>query len=204
MPYCTSDDVEKNSQITYDQFVKDMFFSQTTFKIWIENTVIPWAQTLIDEHCGRDFTTHTDQTVYLDGTGKLVIVPTALPIISVKTLSKNSDYFGKGTWTDQSTDDYQVYDSYIVHKSGFDEGFKNWKLTYTYGYATVPSTVFNVCVEICTKILQYMVINKLGPILPSAGPFGTIKQIIPEREIFPSELKRLLSAYVKPRFAAVQ
>jgi len=203
MGYCTAADVSKGSQITYDQFIENTFANQIALESWITSTVIPWAQVLIDDFCGRDFTKHSSQTEYLDGTGKDRIFPAHSPILAVSSLSRNSDYLGKGSWTAESTSDYQAYDAYIILRAGFNEGYKNYKLIYDYGYESVPSTVANVCIEICTKILQYMVINKMGPLLPSGGPFGTIKQIIPEREIFPDTLKKLLASYVKLRFQTV-
>ena len=200
MAYCTADDVKKYSQITYNQLG---FTDDTTFQAYLTNTLIPRAQKLMDEYCGRDFTEHASQTEYLDGNAKLIIYPAHSPIISVTSLSKNSDYFGKGSWTVQSTDDYQIYDDYIVDENGFDEGYKNWKLVYTYGYATVPTTVTEVCARAVANMLHFEIMNKLGTIITATGPFGEYKVAIPDRIVLTDELKRELDAYRITRFESI-
>jgi len=108
---------------------------------------------------------------------------------------------GKGTWTEESSDDYVVYDEKIMFEDGFEKGWKNIKLVYSYGYASVPEIVKTISAQIVVNLLRYMVAMKLtSPFITRPGTFGTVELAVPEFEAFPPILRRQLDPFRHIRF----
>jgi hypothetical protein len=71
------------------------------------------------------------------------------------------------------------------------EGFQNIRVTYDWGYATVPSDVAHVTAEICGRLLQKIVAFKMGPLVR----VGDYRVQLMNPEIFTDDLKALLAHY---------
>lgn len=155
--YCTPDDVKMASQVNFADLG---FETDDPFELYLSNTVIPRAKAAIDSFCTRDFASHSAQTVYFDGTGKETASPPYTPIISITSLSRNTDYYGKGTWTEEIVTNYVFTDEFIALKSGFTAGRQNYKLVYAYGYATVPIDITDICAQAAANILICVVLRK--------------------------------------------
>lgn len=192
MAYCSVSDVKKYSQVTFDQLG---FTSDAEFEAFISNTLIPRAEEVINQFCGRDFNLHLNQTTYLDGDGSNILRPPGTPIISISSLSENSDTLGTGSWMELNSDDYAAKENYIVTRSATVAGVKNYKLVYTYGYESAPADVADVCARLCANALQVIVLNKSGPLVR----VGDYRVEWADRTILTEDLKALLAPRVKTR-----
>jgi len=200
MTYCTIDLVKKFAQQSYDKW-ETTFANNAEYEAFISTILIPKADEFIDNEVGHDFNQHLEQTEYLDGNGKFEISPKHLPILSVSKLYTNDDYMGKGTWTLESADDYVVYDEKIMFEDGFKKGWKNIKLIYSYGYASVPEIVKTVSAQIVINLLRYMIAMKMtSPFITRPGTFGNVELAVPEFEAFPLILRRQLDPFRHVRF----
>jgi len=118
----------------------------------------------IENYCKRRFisTTHTNEMY--DGNETNEIQTINYPIISITSLAYRDslDYSGTGDWTTVNASDY-YYEAntgrvYIVGSklsfdtgiagSGFQAGFRNWRLTYVAGYATIPYDLEEACLQL--------------------------------------------------------
>jgi len=59
----------------------------------------------------------------------------------------------------------------------------------------IPPEVKDIASRAIANMLQYMVMNKMGPLIRTSGPSGEIKLAIPEQEILTPGLLKLLAPF---------
>lgn len=193
MSYASQADLETRLNVTFtanpDPAVED----------WLEE-----ATKEIDKYCRRDFTQHTDDIEYHDGKGQWGVLNnkahmhTAItlrndPVISVSEVVNNETTLTEG-------EDYEVYLETAQIKLHPDRYFakklKGVKVTYTWGYATVPVDIRGVCAELVAiqfrKQLQFAEFGVSRSISLEGESMGT-----PEFGEMPLELAQKLQPYMK-------
>jgi len=177
--YCSVDDVKKYSQVVFS----DLGFSDDAeFSSFISDTIIPRASNIVDSYCGHDFESHSVVEKY-DGTGTNVLVLRNAPIISIGYIKKDGELI--------DSSEYYALETIVVGKSIFEKGFQNYEISYTYGYSSVPEVIKDVTARIAANMLQYMIMNKMGPLIRE----GEFKLAIPDQAVLTSDLKALLEPF---------
>jgi hypothetical protein len=177
--YCSVEDVKRYSQIVYS----DLGFSDDNeFSNFISNTIIPRASSIVDSYCGHDFLLHSVTEKY-DGNGTYVLTIRNAPIVSVSYVKKD------GEEIDPS--EYYAMKTIIVFKQILEKGFQNYEVSYSYGYSSIPEVIKDVTARICANMLQYCVMNKMGPLIRQ----GEFKLMIPDQAVLTSDLKALLEPF---------
>lgn len=101
----------------------------------------------IESKCDRRFkeTTHTNAEYNGNGTKKLVLKQ--YPVISFTQLQENHNANNSDNWSTIDAEDYWVEDSsgIITMTSPFSIGTQNYRVTYSGGYATIPSDLQFAC-----------------------------------------------------------
>ncbi len=155
--YCLASDVEALSQIAYTQLG---YADNAAFENALTTLFIPMAQQIIDSYVDHNFLSNTATALLLDGSGKrvLMIQPPYVPVLTVSEVLINGV---------NVTANIKAYETYLAYQGGvFTEDYssrKNVSLTFTYGYAAVPSDVRFVCAQITANILADMLRRKLMP-----------------------------------------
>jgi len=62
-----------------------------------------------------------------------------------------------------------------------------------YTGSTIPEEIRDICARAAANMVQYLVMNKMGPLVTTAGGY---KLRIPTQEVLPDELKRLLEPWI--------
>lgn len=178
--YTTHDKVGEFLQETIDGSSTP---SETTVDEWIE-----WAEDEIDKITGFSFTSQTKTDLIMPGNGNREFwVPREYtPIISMTSLSVNTNTDFDISWSAKvENTDYFVVDESMGHLkfapnvTGFGDKLKQIKLTFTYGYATIPYIVEELATKIVAKkFIQSKVSNtasggnesiRVGPISINDG-----------------------------------
>jgi uncharacterized phiE125 gp8 family phage protein len=124
----------------------------------------------IENYCKRRFisTTHTNEMY--DGNNYSEIQLKNYPIVSVSSLQYRDslDYSGGGSWESVNASDY-YYEAdtgrvYVVSgnlsfesgisQRGFNHGFRNWRVTYIAGYATIPYDLEEACLQLINYLYK--------------------------------------------------
>ena len=129
--------------------VKELLDETTTDYDADLNLLIDAASEYIEQFCDRAFYTTTYTSEKYDGNGEDDFWPHNYPVtaisslaISGSTVTESADYSGSG---------YFLYDrpqnapSRIHYDGGFSEGHQNVVISYTAGYATIPSDLAQAC-----------------------------------------------------------
>lgn len=108
----------------------------------------------IETYCDRRFasTVYTDEEY--DGTGMRDLLLNNYPIISVTRLQLNNAADNSDDWEDVDVEDYFKYDSFANFKlaaSRFLKAPQRYRVTYTAGYATIPSDLEWACLKLCAN-----------------------------------------------------
>ena len=193
MAYTTADEVLKRAAIKWDAINRDTgvpFANEAALQTWLTGTVIPEVEKIVNEFGRRlDFQKHEDQIDYFNGDGfRSFIAVTKRPIITVdKVEFKKAD----GGWDLKVSSDYFIRGDQVHYSTVLPEGFQNIRVTYDWGYTTIPSDVAGVTAEICARLLQKMVAFKMGPLVR----VGDYRIQLMNPEIFTDDLKNLLAHY---------
>jgi hypothetical protein len=139
--------------------VNDALTSLDSIKEWagITGTKSPDEQLL--EHLINHFTKMfcnycevtsfkaANYTEYSDGNGTPYLFVKNIPLNSITNIWDDADW----NWTSSDlidSDDYRIADSRIVvHKSYWERGLQNIKITYNGGYSTIPVDITQACNE---------------------------------------------------------
>lgn len=117
------------------------------------------ATEMIEGYCNRRFKEQTGLVEYYDGNGELNLILRNRPITSTTTmiLQARNTTLNTDDFTTVPTDQYFIDNNAgtIDGISSFWGGFDQWKVTYSAGYATIPSDV----AEACASIAAYLVNN---------------------------------------------
>ncbi len=141
MPYTTAEHVAKRLglELTPDELI-------------LVNSLIERAESIVDGFTHRNFYNNSDEIEYFDGEdGLLYIYPENTPLLSVSEITLN------GTALVDETN-YWVYadKAYIRFFNGVlnSQAPQNVKVTYDWGYTTVPKAVEHFCTEVACRIFQ--------------------------------------------------
>jgi len=174
--YCGSYDVTLFGQVTYAQVG---FASQVLMDAWVQGTLIPKCQDIVNNYAGHDFY-HNHGTIRVDGSGK----ETQLITGSSTVVRSNQAVTGSGNpipvellplplvtvdevWVDgvaQTVTDFQTYKSYVTYEGNvFCGGRQNVDIIGTWGYGTYPHDVQYVTAQIAANCLSEMVRRRMVP-----------------------------------------
>jgi len=174
--YCGTTDVNLFSQVTYAQVG---FASQAAMDAWVQGTLIPKCQDMVDNYVGHNFYLNRG-TIRADGSGK----ETQLITSSAKTVYSNQAVTGSGDpapaqllplpliavtaveidGVAQTVTDFQVYESYATYEdSVFSSGRLNVDIVGTWGYGTYPHDIQYVTAQIAANCLSEMVRKRMIP-----------------------------------------
>jgi len=202
MAYCGSEVVLYLSQVQDSQL--SVVLSLGTLNSFIEGTLIPKAEGIIDAYVGkrdgtlRYFNPHTSTTgIDLDGTGKnvLFLPPKYSPWINLGSVTIDGSAVAAVT-------DIKRHDQYLEYDGGhFNEGEQNVSLFGTYGYATVPEDVQLICAQICSNLLMDMVRRNVAPdvfmsLMQGAERGGAgFRTLFAQPTVFTKDMKQTLDEY---------
>jgi hypothetical protein len=192
-PYTTPSEVKKRAAVKWDALNTSAgvpFADETAFDTWLSGTVIPEAEKLINEFCRRpDFYEHSDEVEYFNGDGfRNFILPGKKPVMAVSKLEmKKAD----GTWDLKSTDNYFLRGDRIQYCAWLPYGWQNIRVTYDWGFASIPDDVAYAAAEIVARFLQKCVAFKMGPLVR----VGDYRVQLMNPDIFGDDLKEMLEHY---------
>jgi hypothetical protein len=118
-------------------------FTASEYDATMQQMAVESASELIERACDRTFAS-TEYTETLDGDGTDVLFPRQYPISSVASLVIN----------EEAVADYEALEQSIYRKVGFPRGRRNIEVTYTAGYATIPSTLKLTATRLAADILR--------------------------------------------------
>jgi hypothetical protein len=198
MPYSLPADVENYAQLnktatgaeSYKQFG---FATQALFDAWVA-TLIAWADQAINDFCQRDFYRHPatsgEATELFDG-DETTMLTVNWPIISCSQVEIRYGTKTFGVFTPLPIQFWQPEARWIRLTRHMPRGYNNIRVTYAWGYATVPGTVAMASVRIVSNLLQGALQRSTSPII-KIGDYNI--QLLQE-EAFTDEIKQTLEAY---------
>jgi len=179
--------VKKNTDVLYTDLG---FATDTEFNSFIDDLILI-AEQMIDDYCERTFKKILGAVEEYDGGGSRYLFLKHTPIISVtsiKTRGSKTD-----TWQTLDSNLYYIYRDYIYYSSRWPIGNQNIQLTYDYGYNSPPKTISGVCIRMVHNMLQFRMIQKIGPLVK----IGDFVVQIPDHKVLTPELKETLRSYLK-------
>ncbi|KKW11522.1 MAG: hypothetical protein UY48_C0017G0015 [Candidatus Gottesmanbacteria bacterium GW2011_GWB1_49_7] len=102
------------------------------------------------ERSSFESATYTDE--YYNGTGGGKLFVYDRPVTAVASLYEVDDE-GSATLIDAA--DYQVCSDYIYMSAGFAKGIRNYKITYTAGYSTIPADIQEAVSALVMREFKY-------------------------------------------------
>lgn len=102
---------------------------------------------MLERECDRVLKAQTGLVEYQDGRGQNIILLKQYPVITVDELSVDNDSkFGPLTQLDPTEYDVTDDQNAVVLLGGvFQKGYRNIRIEYSAGYATVPSDLEHAC-----------------------------------------------------------
>jgi len=193
LPYTTAAEVRRRALVKWDSLnyaANSPFASADAFDEWLEDTVIPEAEALINEYCRRpDFEQHTNEVEYFDGDGfRKFLILSKKPVIAVSKLEFKKD---DSTWDEKSSSDYRVQGYRVIYTSVFPVGFQNIRVTYDWGFSVVPLDVNYAAAEMVARFVQKRVVYKMGPLVRVED----YKVELANPDVFTGDLKATLDHY---------
>jgi len=113
------------------------------------------ATDIIETYCnGRRFasTTHTNE-IY-DGTGDYYLPLEHYPVTTLTSVERRTGDFDTPAWEALESAFYDLDDDgergpgMVYHSGGFMEGARNYRITYTAGYTTIPNDLQQACFKL--------------------------------------------------------
>lgn len=200
MSYTGVASVKHFAAITYDQL---NFANDILYDAFIEFTLIPKVEALIDSYVGHDFFDHNTVTLTLDGSGKTVLhinrvglVGTDPPhLLPLPLISVTSVTIDGGASVSANC---QIYDTYIRYCNGlFCAGCQNVVVEARYGYRAVPTDIQYVTDQTCANVLRGMLKRWLAPdiITKAVMERGSLTAFYAEDVALTPNLKAILNRY---------
>lgn len=119
------------------------------------------ATDIIEGYCGLDNDHHFKEATYTneeyDGTGTSELFLRVKPVTAVSSLDMRSTGQNISDWDSVSTNDYffNEHSGLIKAVFGFNLSYALYRVTYTAGFATIPSDL----AEACVLLVGYLVDN---------------------------------------------
>jgi hypothetical protein len=177
----------KRDSLNYNQDVP--FAYDAELNEWLSSSVIPEVEKVINEFCLRlDFMEHEDQVELFDGDGfRDFITVTWTPPIAIKKL----EFKQNGVWALKPPNDYYLCGSQIRYRTVLPYGFQNIRVTYDWGFASLPKDVSFCAAEIAATFLQKRVVNRMSPLVR----IGDYRTELSNPDVFTDDLRRILEHY---------
>ncbi|MCK5160381.1 MAG: hypothetical protein KAQ99_02285 [Candidatus Aureabacteria bacterium] len=165
------------------------------------------ASRKIDAYCNRDFLEHTDYIEYHNGKGRYSaysedylhnsVVLENIPVIQVTEVVDNSNVLVEGT-------DYEVFENKALilltpESRYFIKKIKGVKITYDWGYATVPDGIADICTWMVAQALGKQLKFSEAGVAQSVSIEGHTVSLPEIREI-PADMLELLGRFARWEF----
>ena len=134
------------------------------------------ATDIIEKYCnGVRFLTTTHTNEEYDGTGTNTISLRHFPIIILTSYDQNQGTQGDPSWSTLEASGIKAINEtgQVYYGFGFARGVRNYRFTYTAGYATIPTDLEQACLDICAYI--YNVRKNTGMKSESLGEYSYTK-----------------------------
>jgi hypothetical protein len=192
-PYTTPHEARSRALVKWDNLNHSQgvpFADEGTLDEWLSSTVIPEAEKVINEFCLRlDFVKHEDQVEMFDGDGyRDFITVTWRPMLTVKKLEFRD---GEESWILKPSNDYYVCGNQIRYRTILPYGFQNIRLTYDWGFTSLPMDVSLCAAEMVATFLQKRVVNHMGPLIR----VGDYRVELSNPDVFTNDLRMNLEHY---------
>ena len=108
------------------------------------------ATDAIEKYCSRRFAFDTYTNQEYDGTGTNRINLKNYPIISLTSLEERTSGFSNTSWETIDADFYKDLDNegQVYFTGGFTRGVRNYRVTYSAGYTTIPNDLQQACITL--------------------------------------------------------
>ncbi len=122
--------------------------------------IINRATDIIESYCNdRRFKSTIYANEEYDGTGTKYINATHFPITAVTSYQENNGTPGTPDWDSLQSDYVKYIDSgdgpgQFFYAYGFVDGARNFRFSYTAGYATIPYDLEEACLQLCSWIYK--------------------------------------------------
>ena len=165
--------------------------------------VISRVSKAIESKTKRELKERSSIEEYLDGGGSNLLMPAQYPITAIASIYVDNDR-GFAASSLVSTTDYVIDQSKISIRGlgGYlwPRGIQNVKLTYTYGYSTIPEDIELACLLWCQDIWHKGKIgdgdDRLGKASETTDQGGTLAFVVGE---IPKEAAGLIKPYTRRR-----
>jgi len=113
---------------------------------------------IIESYCnGRRFASTVYADEEYDGTGTMRVNARHFPITAVTAYEGNDGRAGNADWNSLQSDSVRYIDDgqgpgQFYYSPGFVVGTRNYRFSYTAGYATIPYDLEEACIQLCTWI----------------------------------------------------
>jgi len=194
--YCTQEDVEGYLNIDFTNN------PDPTVAKWITA-----ASAKIDSHCQRDFAEHADEIEYHDGKGKWGdldwqrhsnISLKNHPVSAISEVDEDGTVLVDGTNYEVYLDEAQI--QLIPESNYFLKKRRSIKITYTWGYATVPLDVNDACIWLVAHEFFKMLKFSEGGVAASISIEGESVNL-PEVDLNPKTILAQLNKHIRWGYA---
>jgi len=140
--YCTTDDVLNLTGVT----VTDVHCQA--------------ARYLIDNYCQSNFQNNTVTDEIVSGNGSKWLKLKYSPILTVTKLEEDQGDFDNPNWVEIDAEDFKIpsehgeADNLLLCDKGFTKGIGNYRVSYTWGYESVPDIVKTIACRIAAALKQ--------------------------------------------------
>lgn len=118
------------------------------------------ATDMIEAYCGLDNDHHLKENTYTDelydATGDNYLRLKARPLITLTSIGARDTTTNDDNWSTLDTENYftDEYSNVVSNLSPFWGGFSRWRVTYTAGFATIPSDLAEACVVLAGYLVE--------------------------------------------------
>ena len=181
----------------------DILKSENKFDELLTNIIAAVSKDIV-RICNQEIES-TVQTLELSGNGTYYLIAPKFPIISIGSLKYRA--IPTDAWSAAiSSASYAIIDNSIQPKiyyaNGFIEGYYNYQLVYTTGYAVIPDDIKQIAAQMCITYFKNsdanggvkggrLGLNSLGENIQGIGVNTSFKDLTKEWE-------RRLSKYRRP------
>ena len=157
------------------------------------------ATDIIEKYCnGRRFkeTTYTNETY--DGNGSQFLNLKHYPISAITSLQWRSGDFSSNNWDsiDSSMYTYLDIEGEIYYTGVFSRGIRNYRVSYTAGYSTIPNDLQQACITLISYLKNQT--KTSGMKSESLGEYSYTKDDDVQATISKLGLDEILNAYRIP------
>ena len=137
--FCAIDDLQNLLQLTIP-----------AEKVGSADAAILAATEAIRNYTNQKISLVTDETIILDGNGRIRIFLPELPVVNVTSVTLDGVLLVNGT-------DYKLGSHGIIYRLGgnkWTDGIQNIEIIYSHGFATIPDDIKTVCVRAAARAYQ--------------------------------------------------